>query len=128
MKLKIRELAKEINMCESNVRLHICKPEFACFLSRELNEHGHPTTYFDLTETSKKLLLQTKKGYKPEENEDIKKYIDENIKLQKEKAFLIDAIKKIDKEIRMAYCNEFFISLSKKETDNVLEIIRNVLK
>lgn len=128
MKLKIRELVKEIEYSESRIRALLCRPELACFVSIQDNEYGHPTTYFDLTETSKKLLLQTKKGYKPEENEDIKKYIDENIKLQKEKAFLIDAIKKIDKEIRMAYCNEFFISLSKKETDNVLEIIRNVLK
>lgn len=128
MKLKIRDLIKEIEYSESRIRVLLCRPELACFVSIQDNEYGHPTTYFDLTETSKKLLLQTKKGYKPEENEDIKKYIDENIKLQKEKAILIDAIKKIDKEIRMAYCNEFFISLSKKETDNVLKIIKNVLK
>jgi hypothetical protein len=127
MKLKIRELVKEIEYSESRIRALLCRPEFACFVSIQDNEFGHPTTYFDLTETSKKLLLQTKKGYRPAENEDIKKYIDENIKLQKEKAILIDAIKKIDKEIKMAYCNEFFVSLTKKDTDEIIKIIKDVL-
>lgn len=127
MKLKIRELAQEINMCESNVRLHICKPEFACFLSRELNEHGHPTTYFDLNETSKKLLLQTKRGYKPTENPDLTKYIDENIKLQKDKIKMIESLQEIKKIVNHAYCNEFFVSLTKKDTDEILKIIKDVL-
>lgn len=127
MKLKIKDLSKEVKMCESNIRMHLCKPEFACFVTRELNEHGHPTTYFDLNETSKKLLLQTKRSYKPTENPDLTKYIDENIKLQKDKIKMVETLQEIRRIVKHAYCNEFFISLTKKDTDEILKIIKDVL-
>lgn len=128
MKLKIRELAKEIKICESNIRTLLCKPKLACFVSKELNEFGHPVMFFDLNETSKKLLLQCKKGYKPDENVDLTKYIDENVKLQQEKQKLLTALKNIEKEIRFAYCsNDNFTYLTKKETENIIKIIKDVL-
>lgn len=128
MKLKIRDLAIKIGYSESRLRALLCREELSSFVVTGINEYKRPIMYFDYNETSKKILMRYKKGYKPEENEDIKKYIDENIKLQKEKAILIDAIKKINKEIRLAYCNKFFFSLSKKETENILKIIKDVLK
>ena len=127
MKLKIKDLAKEVKICESNIRTYLGRTNLACFVTRELNEYGHPVMFFDLNETSKKLLLQCKKGYKPNENEDLIKYIDENIKLQKDKIKMVESLQEIKKIVNHAYCNEFFISLTKKDTDEILKIIKDVL-
>lgn len=128
MKLKIRDLAYKLNMGESKIRTLLARPEFACFIVKERNERNLPIMYFDLTETSKKMLLQHKRGYKPEEKETIEKYINENVFLQKEKQKLLQALNDIEKEIRFAYySSENFKYLTKQETNKILKIIKDVL-
>ena len=75
MKLKIKDLAKEVKISASRLRVLLCKPEFSCFTSYSKNELGRPSMVFDLNDTSKKMLLRYRRGYIPAENDNTEKYL-----------------------------------------------------
>ena len=127
MKIKIKDLSRKFNMSESTIRMHLSKPELACFIKRENNEFNHPIMYFNLNKTSEKLLLQCKKGYKPKENENIQEYIDENIKLQKENMQMRKAFTDIKNIINVSHGNNVFIALKIKDKEEILKIIEDML-
>lgn len=129
MKLKVKDLAKEVKISVSRLRVLLCKPEFSCFTSYSKNELGRPSMVFDLNDTNKKMLLRYKRGYIPTENENIDKYIADNINLQKQNLKLKEALININLILKDIKVNDDikYILLDKVKIFDINKIIKDVL-
>ena len=129
MKLKIKDLAKETKISVSRLRVLLCKPEFSCFISYSKNELGRPSMVFDLNDTSEKMLLRYRRGYVPNENENIEKYIADNINLQKQNLKLKEALININLVLKDIKVNNDikYILLDKVKISDINKIIKDVL-
>lgn len=129
MKLKIKDLAKEVKISVSRLRVLLCKPEFSCFTSYSKNELGRPSMVFDLNDTSKKMLLRYRRGYIPAENDNTEKYLADNLKLQKQNIKLREALININLVLKDVKINDDikYILLDKVKISDINKIIKDVL-
>ena len=129
MKLKIKDLAKEVKISVSRLRVLLCKPEFSCFTSYSKNELGRPATVFDLNDTSKKMLLRYRRGYIPAENDNTEKYLADNLKLQKQNIKLREALININLILKDIKVNDDikYLLLDKVKISDINKIIKDVL-
>ena len=129
MKLKIKDLSKEVKISVSRLRVLLCKPEFSCFTSYSKNELGRPATVFDLNDTSKKMLLRYRRGYIPAENDNTEKYLADNLKLQKQNIKLREALININLVLKDIKVNDDikYLLLDKLKISDINKIIKDVL-
>lgn len=129
MKLKIKDLSKEVKISVSRLRVLLCKPEFSCFTSYSKNELGRPATVFDLNDTSKKMLLRYRRGYIPAGNDNTEKYLADNLKLQKQNIKLREALININLVLKDIKVNDNikYILLDKVKISDINKIIKDVL-
>ena len=129
MKLKIKDLSKEVKISVSRLRVLLCKPEFSCFTSYSKNELGRPATVFDLNDTSKKMLLRYRRGYIPAENDNTEKYLADNLKLQKQNIKLREALININFVLKDIKVNDDikYLLLDKVKISDINKIIKDVL-
>ena len=129
MKLKIKDLSKEVKISVSRLRVLLCKPEFSCFTSYSKNELGRPATVFDLNDTSKKMLLRYRRGYIPAENDNTEKYLADNLKLQKQNIKLREALININFVLKDIKVNDDikYLLLYKVKISDINKIIKDVL-
>lgn len=129
MKLKIKDLSKEVKISVSRLRVLLCKPEFSCFTSCSKNELGRPATVFDLNDTSKKMLLRYRRGYIPAENDNTEKYLADNLKLQKQNIKLREALININLVLKDIKVNDDikYLLLDKVKISDINKIIKDVL-
>lgn len=129
MKLKIKDLAKEVKISVSRLRVLLCKPEFSCFTSYSKSGLGRPSMVFDLNDTSKKMLLRYRRGYIPAENDNTEKYLADNLKLQKQNIKLREALININLVLKDIKVNDDikYILLDKVKIFDINKIIKDVL-